>query len=96
MSNKEIARLKAAVGDLVAGVQKIHQHRRELDDEAAALYRAGRHNGLQIKIVKEISQGLRGETASVDAIWKLYAEKTGIDENAVADHASVLDKILGP
>jgi uncharacterized protein (UPF0335 family) len=93
--NRELNHLKAAVGDLVSGIQRIHQRRRELDDEAAALYRAGRHNGLQIKIVKEVIRDLRGETASADAIWKLYAEKTGIDENAVTDHLSALDRILG-
>jgi hypothetical protein len=96
MSNKEIAHLKAALGGLVIGIQAVHQRRRDLDDEAAALYRSGRHAGLQIKLVKEIVHDLHGETASADAIWKRYAEKAGIDENVVADHDSVLDVILGP
>jgi hypothetical protein len=94
MSNKEIARLKAAVADLVGGIQQLHRQRADLDHQAAALYRAGRHSGLQVKFAKEIIQSLHGEAASVDAIWKLYAKKTGIDENAAAD-VSVLDSILG-
>ena len=39
MSNKEIARLTAAVADLVGAVQQIHRQRAELDDQAAEIYR---------------------------------------------------------
>ena len=52
--NRELENLKAAVVDLVSGIQRIHQRRRDLDDEAASLYRAARANGLQVKFAKEV------------------------------------------
>jgi uncharacterized protein (UPF0335 family) len=97
MSNKEIAHLKAALSDLVAGITAIHQRRRDCDADAAALYRAGRHNGIQAKIVKQIVREFesRGEVASFDSVWQSYAAALNIpDEAAVADNVSPLDAIL--
>jgi hypothetical protein len=96
-NNKEIAHLRASLSDLVAGITAVHQRRRDADADAAALFRAGRHNGIQVKIVKEIVREFeaRGIANDVDAIWKIYSEKTGItDADIAADGDNPLDKIL--
>jgi hypothetical protein len=97
MSNKEIAHVKTALCDLYAGITAIHERRRACDADAAALFRTGRYNGLQIRIVKQIVREFesRGEVASFDSVWQSYAAALNIpDEAAVADNVSPLDAIL--
>jgi hypothetical protein len=79
----------------VAGVQKLRLERLEIDARVAALFRQGRHNGIDRKVIKEVLGELHGE-ADAETVWRLYAAKLGITDADIADGDNPLDKILGP